>query len=61
MLTYRLRLKINLVRPMITGASLHAAKQMPALSAQRQIAGLGIMALSILATHMLPLLRPALF
>jgi len=61
MLTYRLRLKINLVRPMITGASVHAAKQMPALSAQRQIAGLGIMALSILATHMLPLLRPALF
>ena len=61
MLTYRLRLKINLVTPMIGGTSVKAAKDMQPLSIHHQMAGLGVMALSILGAHLLPLLRPALF
>ena len=61
MLIYRMRLKINLLTPMITGQSLKASQQMPALTASHQVLGLALMAGSIGLAHMIPLLRPSLF
>ena len=61
MLTYRIRLKINLVTPMIGGTSAKASQALPPLSASRLVLGLALMTACIFLAQLIPLLRPSLF